>query len=92
MCVQIDEQWFRVEHLKCVLRVVLPVGGEMQVTVRREAARKQANERRLQQPSLVVPFLRPRIREVNMDTRQRFRRNHVAHDIDRVVMHDTNVG
>ena len=46
----------RREHLD---RVVFPIGCRMQITAGGEAFGKRMHERRLQQPPLVMPLLRP---------------------------------
>ena len=79
----------RREHL---LRVVLPVGGRVQVAAGCEPLRERVHERGLQQPPLVMALLRPRVRKEDVDAGERRRRNHVRDDLDRVVPDDAHVG
>ena len=65
----------RGEHLA---RVVLPVRGEVQVAARHEPERELPREPGLQKPALVVSFLRPRVREEDVDAGERGGRDHRA--------------
>jgi len=57
----VDERRGCIEHLAHVLGVWLPVRREAQRAAGRERFRQQFDECRLNQPTLVMPLLRPRI-------------------------------
>ena len=58
----------RSEQLVDVIRIVLPVCCNAQGATRFQPVGYECQKIRLQQPSLVVPFLRPRIGKVEVDT------------------------
>jgi hypothetical protein len=63
----------------------------MQVAARREAAREQVHEGRLDQAPLVMARLVPRVRKEDMHAGQRGRSDHPLDDIDRVVLDQPQV-
>ena len=56
-----------------------------------EPRRKRMHERRLQQPALVMPLLRPRIGKEDVDAEERRGRNHPPDDVDGIVAQDANI-
>ncbi len=87
------EQRLGGERGEDLLRVVLPVGGDVQVAAGGEAQRELVHERGLQQPPLVVPLLRPRDRERTRGCRRATRGGIIARDdLDRVVPDHAQVG
>ena len=58
-------------HLAHVLCIRLPVGRESQRAAGRDRFRQQLDERRLNQPPLVMALLRPRIRKEDVHERDR---------------------
>src|SRR6185369_8869126 len=80
------------EHGEHVMRVVLPIRRHVQHAPRGQAARGERREIGLDEAALVMPQLRPRIGEEHVDGRERTGRDHVAHHLDRVVLHDADVG
>jgi len=79
------------QHLEHLQRIGLPVGCAVQIAVRREAAREQLHERRLDQAPLVVARLVPWVRKKDMHAGQRARSDHPLDDIDRVVLDQSHV-
>ena len=63
----IGQAWFSREHFEHLVGVLLPVGGAVEITTRLETRGEQRNERRLDQPALVVARLVPWIREKDMN-------------------------
>jgi len=57
----------------CRFRIGLPVGCKMQQPTRLQPIRHPADERRLDESSLVVPLFRPGVREENSDSSNRCR-------------------
>jgi len=90
---RIDRREFRRcrEHLQCVARVVRPVGCHVQQSVRCENARHFSDERRLHEPSFVVPILRPGIREEQVDCREAAARQQLRQNLGRVAPDYANV-
>ena len=64
----------------------------MQVATGFEPCSQLGNQWGLNQPALVVFFLMPRVREKDVNTVQAVQRQHVVNHLDRVVLHDANVG
>ncbi|CAN0619038.1 protein of unknown function [Burkholderia multivorans] len=79
------------EHLQHLLRVVLPVRRAVQVRAGLQARREQRDERRLDQPALVMARLVPRIGEEDVHAVEALRREHVLDHFDRVVLDDADV-
>ena len=67
-----------------LVRVVRPVGGQVQPSAGCKGGDREAKEVGLHQPPLVMPDLGPRVREVDADAREAARREHVAYEVDRV--------
>src|SRR5438874_2157665 len=57
----------RGEHFQRLLGILLPIGGDVQVSARTQARRGERRERRLEKASLVVALLRPGIGEKDVD-------------------------
>lgn len=64
--IRVYQQRFAGEHLQHPLGIFLPVGHAVDVSVLSELGSKQVNEVRLDQPSLVMPLLGPRVRKENV--------------------------
>lgn len=79
------------EHFQHLLGVVLPVGRAMQVRAGFQARRELCDERRLDQPALVVARLVPRVGEEDVHAVEAFRGEHVLEHFDRVVLDDADV-
>src|SRR5690348_6260386 len=81
----------RSQHLAHVLRIVRPVGRQMQEPAEFDTAGEQLNECGLNQAALVVAFLVPGIREPDAHFVQRIRRNLVFEDLDGIVIPQPHV-
>ena len=79
------------EHFEHLLRVFLPVGRAVQISAGLQARCEQRDERRLDQPALVMAGLVPRIREEDVHAVEAGRREHVLEHFDRVVLDDADV-
>ena len=78
----VAQQWLRGADLQHPLRVVLPVGCQVQPPAGAESRREQADEPRRDQPTLVVPLLRPGIGEEHPNAGQRVRQQVVAEEVE----------
>jgi hypothetical protein len=74
-----------------VLRVVGPVGGDIQGARSGQPVSNERQERRRDYPPLVMPFLGPGIREVEIQSRQRAVRYLVCEYFDGVVINEAQV-
>ena len=63
----------------------------MQIATGLQAGREAGDQRRLNQPALVVFFLVPGVGEKNVNAVQAGQRQHVVDDLDRVVLQDADV-
>lgn len=79
------------QHLEHLFRVVLPVGCAMQVCAGFEMRRELRDERRLDQPALVMARLVPRVREEDVHAVEAVGRDHLREHLDRVVLNDPDV-
>ena len=79
------------KNLINMLGVVGPVGGDMQGPAGGEPIGNEFEEARRDDAALMVPFLRPRVREVEIEPRQGAGRDLVAEYFDGVVMDDSQV-
>src|SRR5690606_1965208 len=70
------QSFFTAKDFQHLLGVVFPVGCQMNVRARFHAAGQQLYQRWLDQTTLVVPLLGPRVRKVNVHARQGIRSNH----------------
>jgi hypothetical protein len=86
------EQRLGGERGENLLRVLLPVGRDVQVAAGREPQRELAQELGLEQPALVVPLLGPGIGKEHVDAGERARRDHRRDDLDRVVTDHAQIG
>ena len=77
------------EQFVDMLGVVLPVRGDVQCAVRCEPAVHELEKIGFQDAPLVMPFLRPRIGKVQVQSRHRTWRKLVREHVQRVVRHDT---
>src|SRR5215813_3239810 len=59
---RIDEQRLSIQHIEHLLRIILPVRGEMHVPVLTERASEQMHEGRLDQTAFMMALLWPGIR------------------------------
>ena len=80
-----------IEHFAHLLGVGRPISSKAQCSVRCDDARKQFDEWRLNQSSLVMPLLRPRIGKEYVDERDRRRPQLLLQHIDGIVIHDAQV-
>lgn len=80
------------DDLEHPVRVVLPVGGAVEVAAGGELLRDQGDEVGLDDAALEVPLLAPRVGEEQMHAGERAVGDHVAHHLDGVVLHDAQVG
>jgi len=81
----------RGQHFPHMRSILGPVGGEMQQAARFHARRQQFDERRLDQPTLVMALLGPWIREPDAHFVERGLRDFVAQYLDGVVVPDSYV-
>jgi hypothetical protein len=80
-----------VEYLQHSIRIGLPIGGKAQYPPAAQPVGDQLNERRLDQPPFVVPFLRPRVWKQDQHLSQRSRCNLMDQDFNGIVADDARV-
>ena len=76
------------KNLVNMLRVIGPVGRDIQRAVACQAVRNQRQELRRDDPPFVMAFLRPRVREVQVQAREGVERNLVRQHLDGVVIYE----
>ena len=79
------------QHLKHLLRIRRPVGGQVQRRARRQPRGEQGHESGLDQAPFVVALLRPRIGKEHHRAGEGSRCQHVLEHRDGVVLHDAHV-
>ncbi len=79
------------QHFQHLFGVIFPVGGAVNIATGFQTAGQQLNKGRLHQTTLVMAFLGPGIREVDMNASQRGRGDHVAHHFHRVMLNDADI-
>ena len=82
----------RGDRLVNVCRVIFPIGRNLQRACGRKPARGQLQERGLDDAALVMPFLWPGIREIQIYSRQAPIANLLFQDFYRIVSDDPQVG
>ncbi len=87
----VDEVFACVDDLTHLLRVVLPIRCQSEHTIRRDDLRQQCNERWLNQATLVMAFLVPRIREENVYEIDRARSELIAQNFYRVTIEHADI-
>lgn len=75
-----------------VIGVLPPIRRHVQVAIGLESRGQKFGESRLNEATLVVALLRPGVRKKHVNTGQRFRRDHLAHHFDGVMLDDPDVG
>jgi hypothetical protein len=80
-----------IKHVPHLLRIVVPIGGEVQASVPGQFTNQQCGKSWTHQTALVVAFLMPRIGEVNADFIEAGIGHFMLQHLDRVVMIKANV-